>query len=313
TEGKKTVTVTYKGKTATFDVNVTKTPVIAVDSIAIATAPTKTTYKVGEELDVTGGTITVTYTGGKEAETIDITAAMCTGFDSTTEGTKTVTVTYEGKTATFEVTVKNSNIDNEGTVIEVGTGKECADLTAALAKINAAVKARSADTAYTLVLTDKAYSEKKALAFPALKVIIKGDEGTEITVPSVTAKGDLALENLTLKTAKGANAAVTAKKALTAYNCTLGKTAVTGDALLDNCTTGALTAKANLTITGGTYELITASGKAGTKTTLNDAVTVTKNLTVSNDLVIVGNSTVGGKFTAKAGLNINGFTVKNGK
>ena len=287
----------------------------AVESITVSALPTKTVYKKGEALDVTGGKITVKYEGDKADEIINITAAMCTGFDSKTAGTKTITVTYNGKTATFTVTVEDSGTPDpveEGTVIEVGTGKDCTGLTAALTTINNAVKKNTADTAYTLILTDKTYTEKKALAFPAVKVIIKGDEGTVVTAPSVTAKGDLVLENITLKTAKGAAAAVTAKKSLTATNSTLGKTTATGDAVLDNCTVGVLTAKGSLTIDGGSFEAVTVSAKKGT-TTLNNTVNIAKNLTVSNDLVIVGNSTVGGKFTAKAGLNINGFIVKNGK
>ena len=76
----------------------------SVTSISVTTQPTKTSYTVGESLDVTGAKITVTYSDSTTA-VVDVTAAMCSGFDSSTAGTKTVTVTYQGKTDTFTVTV----------------------------------------------------------------------------------------------------------------------------------------------------------------------------------------------------------------
>ena len=80
---------------------------VTVSSIAMKTQPTKTTYTVGEELDVTGAVITATYSDSSTAD-VTVTSAMCSGFDSTTAGSKTVTVTYESKTTTFTVTVTAS-------------------------------------------------------------------------------------------------------------------------------------------------------------------------------------------------------------
>ncbi len=345
--GTKTVTVTYKDKTATFDVTVSEKPVIAVDTVTVSTVPTKTEYTVGDTFDVTGGKLTVTYTGGKEAETIDLTAEMCTGFDSTTAGTKTITVTYEGKTATFEVTVKEKPVIDEGTVIEVGADKDCKTIGEAVAKINADAKAKKLGTLYTIKFSGD-MNEAKALSLPDTTVWLKAATESFITVPSITAKGSLKLENVTVNGKKGA-AAITVKKAFTAENSKFGKTTVTGHAdisdceiygaltlnektgetkltnvtvegkaavantaTLDSCKMGALSAKGVLTVNGGEYESITVSAKAGA-TTLNGEIKIAKNLTVSNDLVIDGNSEVGGKFTAKAALSINGFTVKNGK
>ena len=75
-----------------------------VSSIAMKTQPTKTTYSTGESLDVTGAVITATYSDSSTQD-VNVTTAMCSGFDSSTTGSKTVTVTYEGKTTTFTVTV----------------------------------------------------------------------------------------------------------------------------------------------------------------------------------------------------------------
>ena len=74
--------------------------VLAID---IATLPTKLTYTEGESLDVTGGELTVYYSGGQK--TIPITEDMVTGFDSTVTDTQTLTVSYAGVTCTYDVLI----------------------------------------------------------------------------------------------------------------------------------------------------------------------------------------------------------------
>jgi hypothetical protein len=76
---------------------------ITVESIEIV-PPEKKEYQIGEELDLTGGKIKVVYSNGTE-ETVDLTADMVEGFSSEKAGVCTLTVTYEGKTATFDVTI----------------------------------------------------------------------------------------------------------------------------------------------------------------------------------------------------------------
>ena len=69
------------------------------------TPPTKTEYLEGkEQLDVTGGKLTLTYNNGT-SEVIDLTTDMVSGFDNTKVGKQTLTVTYQGKTTTFEVEI----------------------------------------------------------------------------------------------------------------------------------------------------------------------------------------------------------------
>jgi len=100
---------TVKDATATNPVNsgvVTavfpSTDAKAVSSIVITTQPIKTTYNIGETLSTTGMVVTATYS---DSTTEAVTGYTTSGFDSATEGQKTVTVTYESKTATFTVTV----------------------------------------------------------------------------------------------------------------------------------------------------------------------------------------------------------------
>ncbi len=102
TAGTKTVTVSYGGKTATFNITV-KAPVV-LSSISVQTLPTKTTYTVGEKFDASGLTIKATMSDGTVK-------TLTSGFtvsapDMSTAGKKTVTVSYSGKTATFSITVK---------------------------------------------------------------------------------------------------------------------------------------------------------------------------------------------------------------
>lgn len=78
------------------------------ESMFVSTPPYKTTYLEGEEeLDVTGGELTLCYADGT-IEKIKITDDMVIGFDCTMIGSQTLIVSFEGKTATFtvEVTVK---------------------------------------------------------------------------------------------------------------------------------------------------------------------------------------------------------------
>ena len=105
TAGEKTITVTYQDKTTTFTVNVKEAaPVVTLESITVS-GPTKTEYEIGEELDLTGLVVTAHYSTGDEAT---VTGYEVSGFDSSTAGEKTITVTYQGKTAAFKVTVKET-------------------------------------------------------------------------------------------------------------------------------------------------------------------------------------------------------------
>ena len=82
-----------------------------VVSIAVTTPPTKTDYKVGETLDMSGAVITATY---DDATTDDVTAYVTTDAAEVLNhagDAKLVTVTFEGKTATFNVNVAKGDAD----------------------------------------------------------------------------------------------------------------------------------------------------------------------------------------------------------
>lgn len=100
------VTVTYKGKSTDQVVFVNEKQ---VENITLTTDPAKKTYFIDQPLDVTGGEIKVSYDNG-QTEAIPLTADMVSGFDSSTEGTKTLTVTYGGKTTTYDIIVKEAQV-----------------------------------------------------------------------------------------------------------------------------------------------------------------------------------------------------------
>jgi len=74
-----------------------------ITSISIKTAPSKTTYNVGESLNTSGLSLTVTYESGK-SESIS-SGLSCSPTTFSTKGTQSVTVSYGGKSAQFSITV----------------------------------------------------------------------------------------------------------------------------------------------------------------------------------------------------------------
>ncbi len=89
--GEKTITVTYQTFTATFTVEVVPDTV----GIRISHYPNKIYYKIGESFDPTGLTVAAIRQDGTEKE---ITDYDISGFDSSTAGSKTITVSYNATT-----------------------------------------------------------------------------------------------------------------------------------------------------------------------------------------------------------------------
>ncbi len=100
TAGTKNVTVSYKGKTTSFSVNVEN---IAVSELAIQETTIKKTYNVGEVLDTTGLSLIAVYNNG---ETVLIDSGFSASYDFSTPGTKTVTISYGGKSTSYNVIVE---------------------------------------------------------------------------------------------------------------------------------------------------------------------------------------------------------------
>ena len=116
--GSQVITVDYFGTKAEFTVTVKAKE---VSNIAITSLP-KTSYKLGEELNLAGGVITVSYNNGS-SERVDLSKATVTGFNSTQAGKQTLQVSYLDKTASFDVTVSDktpvSEINGEDDAVKV--------------------------------------------------------------------------------------------------------------------------------------------------------------------------------------------------
>ncbi len=78
-----------------------------LSNISVISKPTKTVYSVGETLNTAGLKLKLTYSDGS-TETVS-SGFTTAGFDSSVAGTKTVTVSYGGKSTAFTVTVKGNN------------------------------------------------------------------------------------------------------------------------------------------------------------------------------------------------------------
>jgi len=79
----------------------------ALVRIEVTSQPTKNEYTVDDNFDITGIVVTAFYDDGTSKA---VTGYEYSGYDKTTAGTQTITVTYEGMTATFTVTVKPKSI-----------------------------------------------------------------------------------------------------------------------------------------------------------------------------------------------------------
>lgn len=113
TPGIKTMTVTYLGKSATFEVTVLNPMVEKIEIVP----PKKITYLQGDkEIDTTGMEVTAYYNNGKKVNLL-ASEYRVLGFDTTTPGTKTLTVTYSGLEKNFDIVV-----------IEVIEGKELSSI-----------------------------------------------------------------------------------------------------------------------------------------------------------------------------------------
>ena len=152
TPGQKTVNVTYSEKGVTKTATVTgitvTAPEVTLVSIVVTTQPTKKEYLVGEEFDATGMVVTATYSN----ETTEIVPLDELEFDYNfaSAGTdKTVTITYEGKTAMVDgITVNVSHFSGNGSLDTPYLISNAADLNKLSELINLGNETYAAETVY---------------------------------------------------------------------------------------------------------------------------------------------------------------------
>ncbi len=82
----------------------TTPPTPQIESLSITSKPTKTVYMVGDTLNTTGLTLQADYSDGSSRKVTN--GFTCTPLTLKNAGQQTITVSYEKKTVTFQVTVK---------------------------------------------------------------------------------------------------------------------------------------------------------------------------------------------------------------
>ena len=102
--GIKTMTVNYYGFETTFEIEIVPEE-NEITSLILIEEPDKKEYvQNSENLDMAGAVLEATYSDGTTS-VIDIEGATVTGFDNSILGTQTITITYEGVTTTFDITI----------------------------------------------------------------------------------------------------------------------------------------------------------------------------------------------------------------
>lgn len=265
-------------------------PFVALDSVeliavSVVNSPNNTVYYIGDSLNTSGLEIELTYDDGT---TETITSGFTTsGFSSTTAGTKTVTVSYEGFTDTFAVTVKTPSIALSASSKSMTVG-DSTTLTATTTPSGQTVTWTSSNTSVATVtggmITAKAFGSATITA----KFTYNGktySKTCSVTVADVPTPTPVSLS-------------VISKPTKTVYEI--------GESL----NTSGL--KLKLTYSDGTYETITSgfttsgfsSATAGTKTVtvkhsgLTTTFTVTVNAPVpvySGKLIVSSTETMAGK------------------
>ncbi|MDR1429463.1 MAG: bacterial Ig-like domain-containing protein [Spirochaetaceae bacterium] len=170
------ISVVYGGTTTyTVSFEFEEAPA-ALESIEITTEPNIKVYPAGDDLILTGLAVEGTYSD-ETVKPETITMANISGYDNTTPGTQTVTVTVRGKTDTFEVEVGGEGLywrRNNNTA----AGDESANigsftLAAAISRIGSI---HSANTTYTIILE----SNQNLAAATAYTANIPTDSGTKV-------------------------------------------------------------------------------------------------------------------------------------
>lgn len=150
--------MTGSGNERTYDFNFEERFDFAFDTLSISiTGPAKTVYSVGESLDLTGLIVTA---HSEDANRI-VTNYTVSAVDMSTAGTKTVTVTYDGATASFSVYVQaadtsggDSETGGNQTQTQDGNGG-CGSSIAAVGGIAAAIALGATVTAAILIRKKK--------------------------------------------------------------------------------------------------------------------------------------------------------------
>ena len=121
--GRNRLTVSYKGKSTFFDINIVEKPKATINDAWILRKPDKLKYKKGEELNLSGGKITVNYSDGtNKIVTMDNSELVqYSNFNSNSLGVQNVALKLKdfNKLLNFEVEViKDDPVIDQNKVLE---------------------------------------------------------------------------------------------------------------------------------------------------------------------------------------------------
>lgn len=118
-KGTCTVTVRYRTSASTFTTSfeVEIVDPSEVTALTVVSRPNTVGYPLGSKLDLTGLRVEATYADGSKRG-ISVEDLKVSGFDSSRPGKQTITISYEGSSATFQVDVwegvKNGWVEENG-------------------------------------------------------------------------------------------------------------------------------------------------------------------------------------------------------
>ncbi|MDR1248326.1 MAG: bacterial Ig-like domain-containing protein [Treponema sp.] len=107
-EGTQTLTVEYGDRTATFQVTVGSA---VLRYLNVTNRPDKTSYALGEPLDLSGLVVRGTYSDGT-GKTETVSDSDVSGYDANTMGSQTLTVTINGKTTNFNIIMNSASLQS---------------------------------------------------------------------------------------------------------------------------------------------------------------------------------------------------------
>lgn len=105
--GTKTVTASYLNESVSFKI---KTEMPELEKIVIKNLPNKLVYKKGDYFETTGLSVYAVYNNGFRVEVDDFTVSLNNNTKLTTDGTKAVSVFYEGKEVIFNIEVSDAEL-----------------------------------------------------------------------------------------------------------------------------------------------------------------------------------------------------------
>lgn len=156
-----------------------------INEIKITKNPVKASYTIGEELDLSGLEVTASYEDGTTGKITNYTVG---GYDKTKVGTQTVGISYQGKSASFSVEVKERRYPIPVNRITLNISNKTLDMGKSVSLIpsifpenadNKRVSYTSSDTAVASVDGTTGKVTAKSAGKAVIRVIVQ--DGTNLT------------------------------------------------------------------------------------------------------------------------------------